>query len=87
MQGIDDKQPEFESVKSWPKCDKKELPKCEDFPDPPAGVPINLAERTPVLPGSSVFYKCTGFGQISNLGEDIEVRRLNCKLDSYERRH
>ena len=47
--------------------------KCENFPDPPPDVPIDLAERTPVLPGASVFYKCTGFGQSSTLGENIEV--------------
>ena len=73
LKGLDDKAPEFASVTSWPKCNQKELPKCDDFPDPPSGVPISLAERTPVLPGASVFYKCTGFGQISNIGEDIEV--------------
>ena len=73
LKGIDGKAPQFDTVTSWPKCNKKELPKCDDFPDPPDGVPIGLADKTPVLPGASVFYKCTGFGQISNLGEDIEV--------------
>ena len=74
LKGVENKAPQFESVTIWPKCNKKELPKCENFPEPPEGVPISLAERTPVLPGASVFYKCTGFGQVSNLGEEIEVR-------------
>jgi hypothetical protein len=64
----------MEKVTAWPKCDAKELPKCENFPAPPSDVPIDLAERTPVLPGASVFYKCTGFGQSSTLGENIEVQ-------------
>ena len=65
--------PLFESGIAWPRCDVKDRPKCDNFPGPPAGVPIAITDRTPVLPGGSVFYKCTGFGQVSTIGENIEV--------------
>ena len=64
----------FEKVIAWPKCDVADLPKCDNFPEPPGNIPISITDRTSVLPGDSVFYKCTGEGQVSTLGKNIEVR-------------
>ena len=71
----------FENGIVWPKCDLKELPKCEDFPDPPPKAPIGITDKTPVLPGASVFYQCTGFGQVSTRGENIEVCNGNWNIN------